>query len=319
MALPINSATLPLVIAGRMLATAMRLRGAERLFRFLFPPEARPSRRFEVYLGDLRYRGDTANFVDWNILLYGAYEEADLLMMKAYALAGDAEVFLDVGANLGQHALYLYGATQRVVAIEPNTRLHAQFRENLALNGISNIGIHDVALGSADRDGKLYLGADSGGSSLLKTANDLGGGDSVDVMVRAGDSFIRDHAVEGRIGLIKIDVEGLEAQVLKGFAGTINEHRPLVLLEISAAGKEQFESAENFAASFPNAYAFYTWRDRGGIRRESELGQASPEAIFSGHGNVYAVPQEKRERFEKSAASRPSRMRHRQMSYVRLL
>lgn len=319
MALPINAATLPLVIGARWLATLFRLRGTEVLFRFLFPPGVMPPRSFEVYIEDLRYRGSTAHFIDWNILLYGAYEEDDLLMMKTFARADDVDVFLDIGANLGQHAIYLSGAVKRVIAFEPNARLHQQFRDNMTRNGIGNIDMHALAMGGADGAGTLYLGDDSGGSSLLASANCPGNLMPTDVVVRAGDSFLEEQFAEAKVGLIKIDVEGYEAQVLKGLAETIHANRPVVAIEISDAGREQFGSAEKFAASFPRAYTFYMWHKVGTIRRRSEIGPSPLEAVFAGYGNIYAVPWEKRDRFEHAAARRPSRMRHRRMSFVRML
>jgi hypothetical protein len=52
--------------------------------------------------------------------------------------------------------------------------------------------------------------------------------EEVEVALTTGDSALtRDHPV----GLIKIDVEGLEPQVLKGLAQTIESHRPVVVLE----------------------------------------------------------------------------------------
>ncbi len=296
-----------------------RLRGTEMLFRFLFPPGAPPPRSFEVYIEELRYRGNTAHFIDWNILLYGAYEEADLLMMKTFARADDVDVFLDIGANLGQHAIYLSGVVKRVIAFEPNAQLHEQFHDNIARNDIGNINIHAVAMGGTDGTGTLYLGADSGGSSLLASVNSPDNVMPIEVVVRTGDSFLGERLDGAKVGLIKIDVEGYEAQVLKGLAGTIHANRPVIAIEISAAGREQFGSVENFAASFPHAYVFYMWHKAGVVRRKSGIGAFPLETVFAGYGNVYAVPREKRDRFERAAACCPSRMRHRRMSFVRIL
>jgi len=47
------------------------------------------------------------------------------------------------------------------------------------------------------------------------------------------DAYLSAHHAERSVDVIKIDVQGLEAQVIKGAAQTIDRHRPTIFLEIS--------------------------------------------------------------------------------------
>jgi len=64
---------------------------------------------FRVTLNGTTYEGNTNNYIDKNIFLYGAYEKPVLfflsdIMITAYS---DQGIFLDIGANTGQHSLFM--------------------------------------------------------------------------------------------------------------------------------------------------------------------------------------------------------------------
>ena len=53
------------------------------------------------------------------------------------------------------------------------------------------------------------------------------------VEIKVGDLELNKEINDKRIGLIKIDVEGLELEVLKGLQKTIKENNPIIILEMS--------------------------------------------------------------------------------------
>ncbi len=84
---------------------------------------------------------------------------------------------IDVGANVGYYALMAatrVGPSGRVIAYEPGPAPAARLRENVALNGLSNVTVVEAAV--ADRPGTLHLNLveDSEASSLYKTRARLG-------------------------------------------------------------------------------------------------------------------------------------------------
>jgi len=316
MQLPLKRTGLLWVIALRVLVIVTQLRGADRLLRTFFDHGRIADRTFEVWLGGLKYRGRTSHFVDWNILFYGAYEEADLLVLQAFAESTGVRVFADIGANVGQHSLYMAPYCEKVLAFEPNAALYEQLLGNIERNALGNVELQPIALGDSDATVPLFLGSDSGESSLLRNANRNDGIASINVAVKRGDDMF---ATIGGPLLIKMDVEGFEYSVLRGLKETLRENRPVILLEISEGGRRHFESIDNFIGAFPDGYGFYAWSDQRGLRRDKKLSACGVAQAYAGYGNVYAVPQEKSQLFEKALSIRPNRIRHRRIAHVRIV
>jgi FkbM family methyltransferase len=137
---------------------------------------------------------------------------------------------LDVGANIGYHTTWFATRcpTATVVAIEPNGRVFPRLLANI--DGIPNVVA--VNCGLADRGGlrrlhdtedDAYSGfVDTHRKAVLKTTT---------VACAAGDEFLAALGI-GPVRFIKIDVEGLEQEVLDGLKRTIAEHRPVIACEI---------------------------------------------------------------------------------------
>lgn len=162
-------------------------------------------------------------YVDGEIFVHGAYEYRLLELIARQVRGG---IFVDVGANIGNHALYLADNFDQVICFEPNPPIVARLRENIALSGASNIVVHAVGLG--ETEGTLPF--------HHNTAGNAGGGTFVDadfpvsdtLPIRVGDEVLRDC---GPIALLKVDVEGFEPFVFRGLRGTIAKHRPIVVFE----------------------------------------------------------------------------------------
>lgn len=76
---------------------------------------------FTADLNGVRYQGNTGNYIDKNIFYYGAYEKPVFfflrdIMTSAYS---DQGVFLDIGANTGQHSLFMSRHAKEIHAFEP--------------------------------------------------------------------------------------------------------------------------------------------------------------------------------------------------------
>lgn len=126
------------------------------------------------------------------------------------------DIVFDVGANVGTVSLLLAKSSPhaRVEAFEPETRNAARLRENVLLNGLDNIRVHETAL--SDTTGLLEFHVHgttgTGSHSLVDTAD---GGETVTVNTTKGELFVRELNVVPNV--MKIDVEGAELAVLRGF------------------------------------------------------------------------------------------------------
>ena len=160
----------------------------------------------------------------------GLYERDLLEFLRDRLLdlsASKTQVAIDVGANIGNHSLFLSDIFARVIAFEPNPLASAILQINLEMNGANNVEIRSVGL--SDRAGKATLEFDHGnlgGASSLGIRGGSGGRLEIELVV--GDEAIDPSTP---VGLIKVDVEGTEEAVLRGLERTIRSNRPIIIIE----------------------------------------------------------------------------------------
>lgn len=189
---------------------------------------------FQMYGSIAAIIGDT---VSDQIRLFGRYENEPLRYL-ALKFFNDNKminhVCLDVGANIGNHAIFFQNYFHQVVAFEPNPIARRLLEVNIELNNVQKVRVLPVGL--ADRAGSetLSICRDNLGASRLsqlkagQQSGEFQFGPDVDIQIAPGDSMIDEKEP---VGFIKIDVEGMELQVLEGLAGTIRANKPLIMLE----------------------------------------------------------------------------------------
>lgn len=148
---------------------------------------------------------------------------------------GPGDWAIDIGANIGVVTGQLatrVGASGHAWAIEPVPRNCQRLRDLRERNGLEMIRSFDVALGAADGTLTLRLPPQGGSAWASVTASWING-DKITVPVRSLDSLVAEHGIEAKLAVIKIDVEGYEAQVLAGATETLARFRPLLDVEFN--------------------------------------------------------------------------------------
>lgn len=153
------------------------------------------------------------------------------------------DIFYDIGANVGFFSVIsarLVGPTGQVYAFEPvpeNVRLLAH---NVALNQFTQVSVLPKAVSSSCGRGELLLSTHPGGSALVAgdVPVDLKGSMMVE-LVSIDDLVFEQNFKPPSV--IKIDVEGAEAAVLKGLERTMKKYRPTILYEIDDQHLDGFE------------------------------------------------------------------------------
>lgn len=208
---------------------SLRLMLARRLLRWLLTGRSTQRHpRFAVLPGDT---------VSEEVLVAGLYEETLLLPLFNHLLAGrradfSQQVAVDVGANIGNHSLFLARHFARVVAFEPNPDTLAMLTCNVAL-ALPAGRVEVVPVGLGDRNGEFsFLQNESGnlGGSGFEFAG-VRGGREVVCSLRRGDELLGPDRLGARVGLIKLDVEGAELAALQGLRDTLQRDRPVLLFE----------------------------------------------------------------------------------------
>jgi FkbM family methyltransferase len=155
-------------------------------------------------------------------------------------------VMIDVGVNIGQTILKIASFKNdiRYFGFEPNPTCYAYSRRLLLENKMDNYKLFPVGL--SERFQLLSLVGDNdyaGGASIIKNfrSNKQRYTNEQVVAVVKGDEALRDETIE-KIDFIKVDVEGAELEVMKGFKETVSRFKPAVMLEILPVYNETTEN-----------------------------------------------------------------------------
>lgn len=161
------------------------------------------------------------------------YEMAELEQIKSlFPFNG---TFVDIGANVGNHSLFVAGFMQpaRVVPFEPNPQAYKLLLANIALNGLREcFDFRGIGFGVADQ-AQTGFGMEDRSRNLGAAKMLAGQGDIATVQ---GDEALADLNPD----MIKIDTEGMELLVLRGLEGTLERCAPLVLVEVDNENEAAF-------------------------------------------------------------------------------
>jgi FkbM family methyltransferase len=228
---PVAECAIELVLRRRAEAMAApMLHGAAD--RCLIPPTGR-MRLKSCRQGLMLFSSQDTN-VGRLLDIYGEYAEQEATLFARLLRPGDVAV--DAGANIGGLAVAMarqVGPRGRVHAFEPQPHVYRTLVANAALNELDQLECWNAALGEApgtievprmDPTARHSFGSVALDPSRRDAAADAARGLLVPVMTVDGLAL-------PSCRLIKADVEGMEAHVLRGAGETIARHHPLLYLE----------------------------------------------------------------------------------------
>lgn len=168
---------------------------------------------------------------------------------------------VDVGANIGYYLLMIESAIRkngRVICFEPEPSNLVELKLNIEKNDLENVEVYEAAVGIENGTVGFLEGINGG-------VVENGEGDfSVDVVTL-------DAVIAERVDLLKIDVDGYEAQALIGAEKLIRDFRPTLFVEIHPhllISNYATSDILNFVQSYYTNVSFYDKRrDLGAFRR----------------------------------------------------
>lgn len=157
--------------------------------------------------------------------------------------------FIDIGANIGTHAVYCAkNAKCHIEAFEPYELHMNLLKKNIQLNNIENVKVHDVGLTSEEKKKEIFyehrdlsdvsIKRNFGGYGLVNNSSD---GSKITKM-----ATLDDYNFEN-VSVIKCDVEGHEICVLEGAVNTIKRNKPVLIIEIWDDCYQRFTGTKIFA------------------------------------------------------------------------
>ncbi len=144
-------------------------------------------------------------------------------------------LFLDIGGDLGSYSILVANkfnnSNVKIKCFEPINESYELIKENIKLNTNTNsIKVYPVALSNANNDNiVMQLNTLVPGSSSMKTDNSSGC-KTVKINTRKLDSVILNDISDFDVIVMKIDVEGMEKDVLLGAQNLLDTQKEIYLM-----------------------------------------------------------------------------------------
>lgn len=174
----------------------------------------------------------------------GSFYEPEMLM-DISSRAKKRSTILDVGANIGNHTIYfsLLCDVEKVISFEPQKNVYDTLCRNIRRNlKEGKVIAHQMGLGSIETKANLGEVDDKNIGMTKLDVNDTG-----EIRISTLDSVVEKEPVNS-ISVIKVDVEGMEMEVLRGAIKTLERHNPVLYIE--AATNKEFDEISGFLKKF---------------------------------------------------------------------
>jgi FkbM family methyltransferase len=188
----------------------------------------------------------------------GSFEPEEVKIIKR--LANDIDLFIDIGANIGYYSCMVRAMNKKVISVEPLRENLNQLYKNLLVNEWTDVEVLPIGLSS--QPGLATLFGSTTGASLIQ--NWAGASDNVSRTIslsRMDDIF--ENRLKNKSVLIKIDVEGVEFDVLNGAQELLSSNTSVIwIVEICLT--ENFPDGHNnkfietFEFFWSNGYSAYS-------------------------------------------------------------
>jgi FkbM family methyltransferase len=229
-------------------------------------------RNMQVHLPDL---------VGVKLYQYGFFEEGLTRALIEKLQLGDS--FVDIGAHVGYYTILaslLVGAEGHVVSFEPTPRTRTELSANTA--GLDNVQV--VPMAAWDATERLTLQdfgwrQSSFNSVVAARVNGNPSSESIEVEAVALDDWLAAHGIVP--AFIKIDAESAEQRVLRGLRRTIEQHHPILSLEIGDYNLPGVpSSAELIQSIVAQGYDAFEYRDGTFVRHRLADSYSYDNLIF---------------------------------------
>ena len=172
--------------------------------------------RLEVPTAEGIFWADPASDFGQRLLTAGQYEPELAATLRQLLQPG--QVFADIGANEGYFSVLAarrVGASGRVLAVEPQSRLQPVLRRNFALNHATHVTLTAAAVSNAIGVAELNLAPsmNTGATSLIRSTRYKLPRETVPALPLAE---ILDRAGLAAVDLLKLDIEGWEYEAILG-------------------------------------------------------------------------------------------------------
>lgn len=175
-----------------------------------------------MYLVNDRYVGHA-------LAKHGEFSESEVALWRSFL--EPHWIAVDVGANIGAHTIALARMVERVIAFEPLTFLYHLLCGNVALNGLTNVQAFNLGVGK--QPGRMQV------PWIDYTQPAAYGGWAPGFVGGKRTPVAPLDDVLPCADFLKIDVEGMELEVLEGAQRLLVESKPVIYVEANPGPKQK--------------------------------------------------------------------------------
>lgn len=172
---------------------------------------------------------DEDDLIANSIREYGEWAQQEINILGAFIGPGDNVV--DAGAYIGTHARAfsaLVGGVGQVYAFEPDPTTFTILQQNAGVAAQSNIQLFNIGLGGIKAEVSLQIVE---ASHNRASASVIPAADAQSILITVQPL---DELALPKVDFMKVDVEGMELQLLQGAEHTIRRHSPIIFLEVNS-------------------------------------------------------------------------------------
>lgn len=190
---------------------------------------------FKGYDGSL-FKLNLSEHIEYRLYINGYFDLTALNFIKKY-LEINSTFFIDVGANIGSVSIPIANLGVETIAVEPVSQIYSKLLANVNLNTGHVKSIHKALVGDDFEEKTITLFSpvgNAGATSHNPNWNPSKGPNNSEIVeVLTLDHLVRSLKFDKHNCsiLIKIDVEGMEVDVLKGSNEVIRVFRPIFIME----------------------------------------------------------------------------------------
>ena len=239
-------------------------------------------REARLIYSDFRVPCDIGEMIQRQLYFFGTYQLERTMLEVWQNLARRSTTIFDVGANAGVYSLAALSANPgaSVHAFEPTPEIAERLRQTKALNGLANLVIAETAVCHHSGQTRLVKcdgGGDNGGMNYI--GDQTGAQDSVLVDATSLDEYCYRNGID-QIDLMKIDVQGLEADVMRGASELLSRRKiGQVLVELNwgelgegSPADDVIMLLESYGFQFSDICATPQWRRSGPwLRKHADI------------------------------------------------
>jgi FkbM family methyltransferase len=215
-------------------------------------------------------------------LNFNSYEPCESSIIRSFA--PHIDTMLDIGANIGWYSLLVTSINKSasIHAFEPIPNTFKRLSDNCSLNQANSIICHNFGFSSETGFFPFYFYPEGSGNASIRNLAAREDAQVIDCELITLSDFCLGLPSSSSIDFIKCDVEGNELFVFQGSTSVLQEHKPILLVELLRKWCAPFGYHPNdmLALMFDIGYSAYGVNAHGGLRSVETITDETEETNF---------------------------------------